>query len=163
MGESVADHAEQRAGNAPNAVQSNSTNDKPAQAHQAKDKSKFNWVTGRFHCSLAAVFKQLRLDAEEDVKTRNGLRPANAPYEFSIADSDGAFAVKLEAQQVQKSVVFKLAEHAILVRDENGETKFEIHLAYSDDGQCRLRVNQKEREDWQVRRMALEDLMFASY
>ena len=163
MGESVADHAEQRAGNAPNRDQSNSTNDKPAQAHQAKDKSKFNWVTGRFHCSLAAVFKQLRLDAEEDVKTRNGLRPANAPYEFSIADSDGAFAVKLEAQQVQKSVVFKLAEHAILVRDENGETKFEIHLAYSDDGQCRLRVNQKEREDWQVRRMALEDLMFASY
>ena len=159
----VANHAEQRAGSAPNRAQSNSPNDKPAQAHQANDKSKFNWVTGRFHCSLAAVFKQLRLEAEEDVKTRNGLRPANAPYEFSIADSDGAFAVKLEAQQVQKSVVFKLAEHAILVRDENGETKFEIHLAYSDDGQCRLRVNQKEREYWQVRRMALEDLMFASY
>ena len=97
------------------------------------------------------------------MKTRNTLRPANVPYEFSIADSDGAFAVKLEAKEVQKSVVFKLAEHAILVRDEKGETKFEIHLAYSDDGQCRLRVNQKEREYWQVRRMALEDLMFASY
>jgi hypothetical protein len=159
----VADHAEQRAGNAPNRDPSNSTSDKPPQANQANDKSKFNWVTGRFHCSLAAVFKQLRLEAEEDVKTRNGLRPANVPYEFSIADSDGAFTVKLGAKEVQKSVVFKLAEHAILVRDEKGETKFEIHLAYSDDGQCRLRVNQKEREYWQVRRMALEDLMFASY
>ena len=128
-----------------------------------QDKSKFNWVTGRFHCSLAAVFKKLRLEVEEDVKTRNGLRLPNSPYEFSIADSDGAFTVALQAKGLQRSVVFKLAEHAILVRDDKGETKFEIHLAYNDDGQCRLRVNQSEREYWQVRRMALEDLMFASY
>jgi hydroxymethylpyrimidine pyrophosphatase-like HAD family hydrolase len=146
----------------------NATPGKPANASEESgkaqnDKSKFSWVTGRFHCSLAAVFKELRLQVEEDVKTRNGLRLANAPYEFSIADSDGAFTVTLQGKGVQKSVVFKLAEHSILVRDDKGETKFEIHLAYSDDGQCRLRVNQKEREYWQVRRMALEDLMFASY
>jgi hydroxymethylpyrimidine pyrophosphatase-like HAD family hydrolase len=151
-----------------NDAEKNATPGKPANASEANgqarnDKSKFNWVTGRFHCSLAAVFKELRLEVEEDVKTRNGLRLANAPYEFSIADSDGAFTVTLQAKEVQKSVVFKLAAHTILVRDDKGETKFEIHLAFSDDGQCRLRVDQKEREYWQVRRMALEDLMFASY
>ena len=153
------DRAEQKNSRA----QSDSLNGKSENGKQANDRSKFNWVTGRFQCSLAAVFKELRLEVEEDVKTRNGLRLPSSAYEFSIADSDGAFTVTLQAKEIQKSVVFKLAEHAILVRDDQGNSKFDVTLAYSDDGKCRLRVNQDEREYWQVRRMALEDLMFASY
>jgi hypothetical protein len=129
----------------------------------AGERSKFNWVTGRFQCSLAAVFRELRLEVEEDVKTRNSLRLPNSAYEFSVADGEAAFTVTLKAKEIQKSVLFKLAEHAILVRDDQGNSKFDVTLVYSDDGKCRLRVNQDEREYWQVRRMALEDLMFASY
>lgn len=126
-------------------------------------KPKFNWVTGRFACSLAAVFKELRLEVEGDVKTRNELRPPNSPYEFSVADTDSGFTVTLEAKEVRKSVRFKLAEHAILVKDDQDDTKFEVTLAFSDEGQCRLQVNHEQREYWQVRRMALEDLLFQNY
>src|ERR1019366_3237833 len=42
-----------------------------------KDISKFDWVTERSSCSLPNVFKALRLQTVEDVKTRNALRPNN--------------------------------------------------------------------------------------
>jgi hypothetical protein len=127
------------------------------------DKSKFDWVSGRSACSLAGVFKTLRLEVEEDVHTRNHLRPPNSPYEFSVTDTDQGFTVSLEAKGVKKSVMFKLADHAVLVKDEKGDAMFEVTLAFSNEGDCRLRVNHEDREYWQVRRMALEGLMFASY
>lgn len=127
------------------------------------DKSQLDWVSGRFACSLAGVFKTLRLEVEDDVKKRNGLRVPNSPYEFSVADTDEGFTVALEAEGVRNFVTFKLAEHAILVRDAKGEPMFEVTLTFSDHGECKLKVNHEEREYWQVRRMALEGLMFASY
>jgi hydroxymethylpyrimidine pyrophosphatase-like HAD family hydrolase len=74
-----------------NDAEKNATRGKPANASEANgqaqnDKSKFNWVTGRFHCSLAAVFRELRLEVEEDVKTRNGLRLANALEDLMFAN-----------------------------------------------------------------------------
>ena len=40
---------------------------------------------------------------------------------------------------------------------------FKVTLAYSNEDDCRLRVNHEDRKYWQVRRMALEGLMFPSY
>jgi hypothetical protein len=121
---------------------------------------KFDWITGRSSCSLPNVFKTLRLQVEEDVKTRNALRPDNSPYEFSVAESNDGFAVLLKAKDVQRSVVFSLAEHAISVRDGLGSSMFDVTLTFDDEGKCRLNVNAEERDFWQVRRMALEELMF---
>ncbi len=128
-----------------------------------KDTPKFDWVTERSSCSLPKIFKSLRLQVEEDIKTRNALRPNNSPYEFSVAENGDDFAVLLEAKDVRRSVAFSLAEHAILVRDDKGNQMLELTLTFSDDGKCRLHVNEKERELWQVRRMALEELLFRGY
>jgi len=131
--------------------------------------AKFDWVTERSSCSLPKVFAALRVQIEADVKTRNDLRPGNSPYEFSVKEDAGEFAVLLKAQQLQQSVVFKLADHAILVRtdESNDESNndqsnpmFEVTAAFSDQGECNLKVNGEDRDFWQVRRMALEDLMF---
>ncbi len=127
------------------------------------DAPKFNWVTQRSQCSFPNVFKDLRLQVEEDVKTRNGLRPNNAPYQFSVADSGDGFTVALEAGDFRKSVIFSLAEHAIVVKDDAGKPMFEVTLTFNDAGECRLHVQDQELESWQVRRMALEDLLFRSY
>jgi hypothetical protein len=128
-----------------------------------KDMSKFDWVTARSSCSLPKVFKELMLQVEEDVKTRNALRPDNSPYEFSIAENGSDFTVLLEAKDVRKSVIFGLAEHAISVRDDQGNQMFEVRLSFNDKGECRLNVNGEGRDLWQVRRMALEGLLFGSY
>ncbi len=125
-----------------------------------KDRSKFDWVTSRSSCSLAKVFAALRSQVEADVKTRNALRPNYAPYEFSLTESTEEFAVILKAKELQKSVTFILAEHAILVRDDKKAPMFHIVPTFNDKGECQLNVDNQPREFWQVRRMALEDLMF---
>lgn len=126
-----------------------------------KDWSKSDWVTQRFACSLPAVFKNLRLQIEEDVNTRNGLRPENAPYEFFVTDKNDGFVAEVHAGDTRKAVTFRLAQHAILVADDIGNSMFEIALRFSDQGHCQLIVNNQALEDWQVRRLALEALLFA--
>jgi len=128
-----------------------------------KNTPKFNWVNERSSCALPKVFKALTLQVEEDVKTRNALRPNNSPYEFSVVEHGGEFTVLLEAKDVRKSVIFSLAEHAILVQDDKGNPMFDVTLTFNNEGECRLTVNGDERDFWQVRRMALEELLFRDY
>jgi hypothetical protein len=144
-------------------------NDKVEIPHQTtqtnqpdKDKSKFNWVIERSNCSLPKVFQALRAQVEDDVKTRNGLRPANSPYQFSVEVNGTDFAVVLVAGDLRNSVAFALADHAIAVRSGEGNPMFEITVNFTAEGKCELVVNGQPCESWQVRRMALEDLLFAS-
>jgi hypothetical protein len=139
-------------------IEGDSVNDKVE-----KDKPKFDWVTERSSCSLPKVFKELRLQIEEDVKTRNALRPNNSPYEFSVAESGNGFTVLLEAKDVHRSVVFGLAEHAISVRGDEGNPMFEVTLTFSDKGECRLNVSEEQLDLWQLRRKALEELFFRAF
>jgi hypothetical protein len=125
-----------------------------------KDIPRFDWVTERSQCSLPKVFYDLRIQVEEDVKTRNALRPENSPYEFSVSEDIDEFRVVLQAGDVRESVIFSLAKQAILVRDDKGNPLFEVIAAFSEDGKCKLFVNETERDSWQVRRMALDGLMF---
>ena len=125
-----------------------------------KDIPRFDWVTERSQCSLQKVFYTLRQQVEEDVKTRNSLRPANSPYEFSVTEDIQEFKVVLRAQEVSESVIFTLADNAIQVKDDKGNALFDIFATFSEDGKCKLYVNESERDFWQVRRMALEGMMF---
>ena len=120
----------------------------------------FNWVTERSSCTLPKVFYTLRQQVEEDVKTRNSLRPELAPYEFSVIENIDEFKVVLTAGEVRESVIFALTDHAIAVRDDKGNTLIDITSTFSEDGKCKLYINAEPREFWQVRRMALEGLMF---
>ena len=143
-------------------------NAKPENGKADKDKAeknapKFDWVTERSSCSLPKIFSALRLQVEEDVKSRNALRPDNSPYEFSIAENAGDFTVTLQAKEVRQSVIFGLGEHTISVRDDKSNPMFDVSLTFTDEGKCRLNVNNQPRELWQVRRMALEELFFRGY
>ncbi|MGB8112155.1 MAG: hypothetical protein WCF22_00200 [Candidatus Sulfotelmatobacter sp.] len=122
--------------------------------------AEFDWVTERAACSLPRVFSTLRSQIEHDVNRRNSLRPNYAPYQFSIGEDTHAIIVRLEADEIHNSVVFTLADHAIIVRDDQGNRIFDVTVSFDDAGKCRLKVNGEERDFWQVRRMALEDLMF---
>jgi hypothetical protein len=130
---------------------------------EKKESPKFDWVTQRSQCSLPKIFKTLREEIEQDVKTRNGLRPANSPYEFSVTENGSDFSVVLKLNDARSSVAFSLTEHAILVHDDKEKMQFEVTMAFDDEGQCKLYVNEEERKMWQVRRMALDELMFRGY
>jgi hypothetical protein len=126
-----------------------------------KGAPQFDWVAERSACSLPKVFKDLGAQLAADVKTRNALRPNNSPYEFSVKEDVSDITVVLQAADVRKSIIFNLTAHSILVRDDEGNQLFEVTLTFTDDGKCRLNVNEQPREPWQVRRMALEELFFA--
>ncbi|HXR37831.1 MAG TPA: hypothetical protein VN776_01995 [Terracidiphilus sp.] len=125
-----------------------------------KDKAKFDWVAERTACSLPRVFKTLKLEVEEDVRVRNAARPEAAKYEFSLVEKENAFSVVLDAESFHRSVTFALEDHAILALDSSGNQMFEVTLNFTDDGKCKMNAKQQNRESWQVRRMALEDLLF---
>jgi hypothetical protein len=151
-----------------NSQKSDQTETKPGaetntSATLKKEAPEFDWVTQRSQCSLPKVFKTLRQQVEADVKTRNALRPQNSPYEFTVTENGTDFSVLLTLKDVRTSVVFSLAEHAIVIRDDKGNLKFEVTLAFDDQGECKLYVNEEEHEPWQIRRMALEELMFKGH
>jgi len=123
-------------------------------------KSRFDWVARRSACSLPKIFKTLRTDVEEDVKERNALRPENSPYEFSFVEKGNSFSVVLDTKDFHRSVTFNLEDHAILVLDPSGNQMFEVTVSFNDEGKCKLKAKEQSRELWQVRRMALEDLLF---
>jgi hypothetical protein len=120
----------------------------------------FDWVTARSQCSLPKVFYTLRTQVEQDVKQRNSLRPETAPYEFKVTEDIDNFRVLLESESVSDSVTFSLNEHSIIVSDGNRNQILELTVIFGNDGKCKLYADAEEREFWQVRRTALEGLMF---
>ncbi len=88
----------------------------------------FDWVTARLSCSLPRVFNSLVAQLEQDVATRNSLRPPNSPYEFSLTEDNGELTVHLNTVKLRRSVSFKLSlpDHAILVQDETGNRMFDV-------------------------------------
>jgi hypothetical protein len=128
-----------------------------------KSEPKWDWVSERSACTYPKIFKELMLQVAGDVKTRNGPRPQNAPYEFSVAESGSEFTAILQAGDVRKAVTFTLGEHSIKVRGEDDARAFDVSLTFTREGKCCPKINDEPCELWQIRRMALEDLFFPSY
>jgi len=119
----------------------------------------FDWVSERATCSLAVIFGTLKLQVREDVKKRTDLRPPEAHYGFTFSDHGDGFFVGLDADTVHYSILFKREAKKIEISGD-GIKAFEATPTVNDEGKCRLKVNGIEREFWQVRRMALEKLLF---
>jgi hypothetical protein len=128
-----------------------------------RDARGFDWVTTRALCSLPHIFKQLKSSVKLDVITRNSLRPMQPTYEFWVNDGGNNFTVILEGNGIKKSIGFSLAEHAIVVKDDTGFQMFEVSVRFNDKGECKLIAADENRELWEIRRMALEELLFRTF
>lgn len=122
----------------------------------------FDWVTARSACSPAKVFTDLRLAVEQDAKTKNASLSPGTEYSFHVQSNGDIFSVALVRNQNQIicGVDFVLTESGISVRREDGE--FEATLTLDDEGQCRLKIDDREFKCWQFRKWALEDLFFGN-
>jgi hypothetical protein len=127
-----------------------------------KDMSNFDWVTNRSDCSLAKAYETLKLRIQEDVAIRKKLHTLGEPCRFEVLVNGDSFTVLKEGHQIRETVTFVLTDKAIEVRDKRHNVIFEATVTLSDDGECRLSVAGQEREFWQVRMMALENLFFGS-
>jgi len=121
----------------------------------------FDWVAARAACSLPKVFQQLKLEIEADVKARNEKRGENPYYEFSLIAKNGNLVILVSGNNLpQKTVTIKLTTKGISVHDTDDDFMFEATLTLNNEGECRLKIDNQERDFWQFRRMALEDIFF---
>jgi hypothetical protein len=122
----------------------------------------FNWVEARAECSLHNIFKALELGVREDVEAIKALLRPHEDIRFSVQTARSRFSVVRvddPMRSISESVDFELAQPQIIVRNDDGVI-LTATLTLNNEGQCKLKVGNDELEQWQVRRMALEKLLF---
>jgi len=120
--------------------------------------SDLDWVTARHQCSLDSIFNQLATQVQADVETRKALS-SGTPLRCDVENH--VISVILEGiPGMADSVHFCKTESGIEVWDKNRKHMFVGTPTLNDEGECRLKVKGEEKELWQFRKMALEDLFF---
>jgi hypothetical protein len=127
---------------------------------RGNSKADFDWVSALSECSIGTIFEKLKLQIKNDVETRDRLLK-DTPYCFKFESNHRDFSAILDGKGIHRSINFSLGERSISVSD-GGNLMFEATVTLNDEGRCVARVNDQERELWQVRKMALEKLFFLS-
>lgn len=125
----------------------------------------FDWIAARCECSPNLVFEKLKAQVEKDVesreKTLTAAQKVRFRFEFTAGHTD--FSVIVSGNNIHGSIAFVLTETGIIVLNEERKSIFSADVTISDEGECKLRVSGEEKELWQVRKMALEALLFGKY
>jgi len=127
-----------------------------------------NWVQARANCSIHSIFKALEQGAREDIAEIESLLTAHDETKFSVVASSRQFSVIRVSDPMtsaSESVDVRCQRDDITVHRANTsgeELMFTATLTLNNEGRCKLKVNGVEMEQWQVRRMALEALLFRS-
>jgi hypothetical protein len=122
------------------------------------------WVRARAACCPAVVFKQLEMDATTDVAAINEIRGPDVrlPFRVTANNAGNTFLVhreNIDPYGQKREVRFSAAGEVITIIGVDGAT-LTATLTLNDEGQCRLKVAGKEYEQWQLRKMVLEPLLF---
>lgn len=124
----------------------------------------FDWVAARAAHSTALVFQKLRLQVEADVNKRNEIRTTNEreKYQFRFVSENGTFSVFAEGQleDHEIGVSFRRTQTGIDVCALSGKVLLSGAVTLSNEGECRIKVEQTEYAFWQFRKLALEDVFF---
>lgn len=121
----------------------------------------FDWVKARNSCSTSRMFEQLLLEVQEDIKKRNDMRVQGRDhcYEWSLVESNGSFRVIRDGGDSfdKKAIGFYLEDGKIIVK--NGQKPmFSAVVTLNDEGECKFKLGEEEKESWQIRKKALEEI-----
>jgi hypothetical protein len=123
-----------------------------------------DWVNERARCTPAIIFETLRSQVENDIKARNLIGPQHGfpKRNFELQADENWFAViQKRFPERPKGVFFHLTLGGIKTRNaETSSDLLEASLTLSDEGKCRLKVDDKEYNLWQFRKLVLHYLFF---
>jgi hypothetical protein len=124
----------------------------------------FEWLAARAACSSVKVFEQLRSQITHDVELRNKMCEQQG-WKFAMHGESDIFSVFLDSTVYHRETPYRIVRfrregQRITARYGDDTDIFIATLTLSDDGECRLRIKEKNYELWQVRHMALERLFF---
>jgi hypothetical protein len=134
-----------------------------SQSHAQDD---FDWVTAQAKCSAALMFERLRTRVREDVQRRNGILNRQDGWKFEFHDEGDEFEVTRAVAsgamgtKVTALVRFARVGERIHVHGEDLDVDFTAVVALDVSGLCRFVVGEAMYSDWEIRRLALEQLFF---
>lgn len=126
----------------------------------------FDWVSAQAKCSAAVMFERLRTRVREDVQRRNGIFDRNDGWKFEFHEDDDGFEAVRGATSgrsgsgVGAVVRFERTGSRIHVQGEDIDVEFMAVVALDVTGSCRFVVGEAVYSEWEIRRMALEQLFF---
>ncbi len=89
------------------------------------------------------------------------LRPPDAGYEWSVVDKGQLVCGgSCRRPDFRREVTFVNEDPVILVLDPSGNQLFDVSVIFTSQGRCQMKAKEENCEPWQVRRMALEDILF---
>lgn len=126
----------------------------------------FDWVGAQAKCSTKSMFERLRTQVRQDVQNRNGLFDRDDRWRFEFDEDDDEFEVSRlvpggsTGTRVTASVRFARTGRRIHVQGEDVDVEFVAIVTLDVSGQCRFVVGEATYSNWEIRRMALEQLFF---
>ena len=124
----------------------------------------FDWVAAHATCSASSMFGRLRTGVSEDVRRRNGQMGVAAYPRFEVEDGEEEHTFDVtrldDRDSVTAFVTFKRAGRRILVSGDGVDVDLTMVLAVDPAGSCRYVIGEALYAEWEVRRMALEQLFF---
>jgi hypothetical protein len=126
----------------------------------------FDWVTAQSKCSASSMFERLHAGVEQDVLRRNSIFERQDGWSFELHEEDHVFEVSRHVRsgptrvEVTATVSFELDGRRIHIRGEDIDVDFTAIVTLDTTGTCRFVVGEAMFADWEIRKMALEQLFF---
>lgn len=125
---------------------------------EEKVPQELNWVPIRHACTIVQMFRELQVGVEKDVDEANKVRELSPAIAFRVISKSSDTFVVVENSGAR--VKFSLHEDAIEILDEMSTQTFIVRHTLTDEGRCKFVIGQDELEQWQVRKRALESILF---
>ena len=126
----------------------------------------FDWVAAQAKCTASLMFERLRTRVKEDVQRRNGMFNRKDGWKFEFHEDGDEFeasravASGSAGPKITALVRFERAGRRIHVQGENVDVDITALVTLDVTGLCRFVVGEAMYSDWEIRRMALEQLFF---
>jgi hypothetical protein len=127
----------------------------------------FDWVTAQAACTPVTMFARILAGVRRYVERRNALADPADEFAFEVReDEDGQFEVvrtigkPAETTDVNAAVTFDRAGPRINIKGDGVDVDFTAIAGINPSGACRLFVGEAEYSEWEVRKLALEQLFF---
>jgi hypothetical protein len=124
----------------------------------------FDWVGPQSACNAKSMFTRLQSGVKHDVERRNGISDRDDGWRFEFHEDADEFEVSrvVEGGQGKESafVTFDRQGRRIHVHGDGVDVEFTAIVSLDVTGKCRFIVGEAEYSQWEIRRMALEQLFF---
>ena len=126
-----------------------------------------DWVAAQSKCNVVTFFEQLKDGIKRDVERRNSLsdHPDRATFEYFEEDDGSVEVTRSDASaggspRVVAAVRFRRQGRRIEVMGEDIDVMLHALVSLDPEGHCRVVIGEALFAEWELRRMALEQLFF---